>query len=244
MWCPHTSKAFQILSDKNLNETYKHIIIHTGTKDLWAEKGNVAPVLRELAIRASECFPEAKITLSTLLPRSDVPFHLIHGNNVELSRTCALIPNVHLAHHKDIRPHHMHDYIHLNKKGVQLFAGVLKSTTLGRTNSRNLHSKSSSQPQRNVHPPPRTRRDSTPGPPSQHQSYVAATQQPQNPAAELNQIRHLLNVICSKLVKWCTRVIYTHTISNLWNRLELAVGIYRVCILSGTRLQTKTYLVI
>ncbi|XP_026076504.1 uncharacterized protein LOC113054918 [Carassius auratus] len=202
MWCPNTSKALQILSDKNLNETYKHIIIHTGTNDLGAAKGNVAPVLRELAIRASERFPEAQITLSTLLPRTDVPFHVIHGNNVELSRTCALIPNVHLAHHKDIRPHHMYDYIHLNKKGVQLFAGVLKSTALGRTNSRNLHSKNSSQLHRNIQPRPRTRQDSTPGPPSQHQSYAAATQQPQNPAAaELNQIRHLLNVICSKLVK-------------------------------------------
>ncbi|RXN26491.1 hypothetical protein ROHU_020970 [Labeo rohita] len=203
MWCPNTSKALQILSDKNLNETYKHIIIHTGTNDLHVTKGNVASVLREVAIRASERFPEAKITLSTLLPRSDVPFHVIQGNNAELSRTCALIPNVHLAHHKDIRPHHMYDYIHLNKKGVQLFARVLKSTALGKTgNSRNVHIMSSSQPQRNIHLPPRTRQDSTPRAPSQHDSYAAAVQQPQNPAAvELNQIRHLLNVICSKLVK-------------------------------------------
>ncbi len=128
-----------------------------------------------------------------------MPFHVIHGNNVELSRTCAFIPNVHLAYHKDIRPQHMYDYIHLNKKGVQLFARVLKSTAFGKTeNSRNLHGKSSSQPQRNVHPPPRTRQDSTPGAPSQ--SYAAAAQQPQNPAAaELNQIRHLLNIICSNI---------------------------------------------
>ncbi|XP_016295923.1 uncharacterized protein LOC107653656 [Sinocyclocheilus anshuiensis] len=200
MWCPNTSKALQILSDKNLNETYKHIIIHTGTNDLRAAKGNVAPVLREVALRASERFPEAKITLSTLLPRSDVPLHVIHGNNAELSRSCALIPNVHLAYHKDIRPHHMYDYIHLNKKGVQLFARVLKSTAFGKTGDKNLHSKSSSQPQRNVPPPPRSRQDSTPGAPSQ--SYAAAVQQPQNPAAaELNHIRHLLNIICSKLVK-------------------------------------------
>ncbi|ROL45340.1 hypothetical protein DPX16_3672 [Anabarilius grahami] len=162
-------------------------------------KCNVAPVLREVAIRASERFPEAKITLSMLLPRSDVPFHMIHGNNVELSRTCAFIPNVHLAYLKDIRPHRMFDHIHLNKKGVQLFTRVLKSTAFGKTeNSRNLHSKSSSQPQRN--PPPKTRQDSTPG--ALSQSYNAAAQQPQNPAAtELNQIRHLLNIICSKLVK-------------------------------------------
>ncbi len=106
-----------------------------------------------------------------------MPIHVIHGNNVELFRTCAFIPNVHLAYHKDIRPQHMYDYIHLNKKGVQLFARVLKSTAFGKTeNSRNLHGKSSSLPQRNVHPPPRTRQDSTPGAPSQ--SYAAAAQQP------------------------------------------------------------------
>ncbi len=94
MWCPNTSRALQILFDENLKETYKHIVVHTGTNDLRAAKGNVAPMLREVAIRASERFPEAKITLSTLLPRSDLPFQVIHGNNVELSRTCAFIPNI------------------------------------------------------------------------------------------------------------------------------------------------------
>ncbi len=54
----------QILSDKNLNETYKHIIVHTDTNDLRATKGNLSPLIREVAVRASECFLEAKITLS------------------------------------------------------------------------------------------------------------------------------------------------------------------------------------
>ncbi|KAL1281629.1 hypothetical protein QQF64_000432 [Cirrhinus molitorella] len=106
-------------------------------------KGHVAPVIREVAIRATQRFPEAKITLSTLLPRTDVPFHVIHGNNVELSRSCALIPNVHLAHHKDIRPHHMYDHVHLNKQGVRVFARVMKSTALENAskNSRNPNNK-------------------------------------------------------------------------------------------------------
>lgn len=76
IWCPNTKSAFQVLSDKNLNENYKHIIIHTGTNDLRAMKVHVAPVIRELAIRATQCFPEARITLSTLLPRTDVLFHV------------------------------------------------------------------------------------------------------------------------------------------------------------------------
>ncbi len=158
IWCPNTKSAFQVMSDKNLNENYKHIIIHTGTNDLRAMKGHAAPVMRELAIRATQCFPEARITLSALLPRTDVPFHVIHGNNVELSRSCALIPNVHLIHHKDIRPHHMYDHVHLNKQGVKVFARVMKSTALGNAlgNSRNSNNKRSPHPpQRQEQPPDR-----------------------------------------------------------------------------------------
>ena len=174
--------------------------------------------MREVAIRATQRFPDARVTLSTLLPRTDVPFHVIHGNNVELSRSCALIPNVHLAHHKDIQPHHMYDHIHLNKQGVKVFARVLKSTALGNTarNNRNSENRRSprppAEPRRTTGPPSQhksytTQRSPRPpaeprpaGPPSQHKSYAAAAQQPQNPAAaELNQIRHLLNIICSRL---------------------------------------------
>ena len=151
IWCPNTRSAFQILSESK-HENYKHIVIHTGTNDLRAMKGRVAPMMREVAIRATQRFPGARVTLSTLLPRTDVPFHVIHGNNVELSRSCALIPNVHLAHHKDIQPHHMYDYVHLNKQGVKVFARVLKSTALGNTarNSRNSDKKKSSQPPKSL----------------------------------------------------------------------------------------------
>ncbi|KAL1261294.1 hypothetical protein QQF64_006559 [Cirrhinus molitorella] len=166
-------------------------------------KGHVAPVIREVAIRATQHFPEAKITLSTLLPRPDVPFHVIHGNNVELSRSCALIPKVHLAHYKDIRPHHMYDHVHFNKQGVRVFARVMKSTALENAskNSRNPNNKRNSQPSRIIHPPTEPRPATRP--PSQHKSYAAAVQRPQNhaAAAELNQIRHLLNTICFKLKK-------------------------------------------
>ncbi len=200
IWCPNTKSAFQVLSDKKLNENYKHII-HTGTNYLRAMKGHVAPVMRELAIRATQRFPDARITLSALLPRTDVPFHVIHGNNVELSRSCALIPNVHLAHHKDIRPHHMYDHVHLNKQGVKVFARVMKSTALGNApgNSRNSNNKRSPHPTRSPYPPTESR--AAAGPPSQHKSYAAAVQRPQNPtAAELNQIRRLLNTVCSRLM--------------------------------------------
>ncbi len=156
-------------------------------------KGHVAHVMRELEIRATQHFPEERITLSALLPCTNVPFHVIHGNNVELFRSCALIPNVHLSHHKDIQPHHTYDHVHLNKQGVKVFARVMKSTALGNApgNSRNSNNKRSS------HPPTEPR--AATGLPSQHKSYTVAVQQPQNPAAaELNQIRRLLNTVCSR----------------------------------------------
>ncbi len=168
----------------------------------------MTPVMRELAIRATQRFPEARITLSALLPHSDVPFHMIHGNNVELSRSCALIPNVHLVHHKDIWPHHMYDHVHLNKQGMKVFARVMKSTALGNApgNSRNSNNKRSPHPTRSPHPPtrsphPPTESRAATGLPSQHKSYAVTVQRPQNPAAaELNQIRRLLNTVCSRLM--------------------------------------------
>ncbi len=163
IWCPNTKSAFQVLSDRNLNKNYKNIIIHTGNKDLRAMKGHVAHVMRELAIRATQHFPEERITLSSLLPCTNVPFPVIHGNNVELFRSCALIPNVHLSHHKDIQPHHTYDHVHLNKQGVKVFARVMKSTALGNApgNSRNSNNKGSS------HPPTEPR--AATGLPSQHE---------------------------------------------------------------------------
>ncbi len=59
IWCPNTKSVFQVLSDRNLNENYKRIIIHTGTNDLRVMKGHVAPVMRELASEHST-FPRGK----------------------------------------------------------------------------------------------------------------------------------------------------------------------------------------
>ncbi|KAJ8342029.1 hypothetical protein SKAU_G00319570 [Synaphobranchus kaupii] len=47
----------------------------------------------------------------------DVPQRIIHSINAEVSRGCALLPNVHLAHHRDIRHYHLYDQVHLNKEG-------------------------------------------------------------------------------------------------------------------------------
>ncbi|KAJ8399602.1 hypothetical protein AAFF_G00410130 [Aldrovandia affinis] len=99
-----------------------HILIHTGTNDLSTRRIDVAKALRQVAAKARQKYPAAKVTISTLLPRLDVPQRVIHSINVEVSRGCALLPNVNLAHHHDIRHHHLHDQVHLNKEGVKMFA--------------------------------------------------------------------------------------------------------------------------
>ncbi|XP_062850419.1 uncharacterized protein LOC134312420 [Trichomycterus rosablanca] len=84
------------------------------------------------AERAAETFPNTKIIISTLLPRKDFHPDTIQKVNSYTSRGCALIPNVHLAHHTNITPHHLYDHVHLNKNSVKEFARTLKDAALGR----------------------------------------------------------------------------------------------------------------
>lgn len=63
---------------------------------------------------------------------------------MEVSRGWALLPSMHLAHHRHIRPYHMCDQVHLNKEGMKFFTKSLKNTT-----------------------PPHTEARSTPSPPAQ-----------------------------------------------------------------------------
>jgi hypothetical protein len=95
-----------------------------------AMRGHVAPAMQQVAASAAGRFPNTKISMSTLLLRGDVPFHIIQSNNAELSRGCALLGNVYLANHCDIHPQ-------LNKQGVKVFARKLKKTTLEQIKNQN-----------------------------------------------------------------------------------------------------------
>ncbi|KAJ8366231.1 hypothetical protein AAFF_G00365210 [Aldrovandia affinis] len=48
---------------------------------------------------------------------TDTPPHVIHEINMEISRSCAALPNIHLAHHTNIGTWDLHDRLHLNKVG-------------------------------------------------------------------------------------------------------------------------------
>ena len=191
----------------------KHILIHTGTNDLSTGRTDVAKALKQMAAKAPQKYPAAKITVSTLLPRSDVPQRVIHSINAEASRSCALLPNVHPAHHRDVQHHHLYDQVHLNKEGVKMFAKVLKDTALSRTSTSN-HRENRRIPGPRPRPPPPHGAPS-PRPPMQRSpgnmtslqqrpapplSYTAVTAGTHTAPVDLSQIRDMLNFTCTRLI--------------------------------------------
>ncbi len=133
LWCPTTDKALELLTESQLGRP-SHIIIHTGTNDLRSQQDRVSDSLRAVVEKARETFPNSKITLSTLLQRKDFHPKTINKINSSISRHCALLPNVHLAHHPDLDTDCLYDHVHLYKNLVHIFAKRLKDVALNRTN--------------------------------------------------------------------------------------------------------------
>lgn len=73
-----------------------------------------------MAEKDSKEFSESRIVISTLLPRTDTPPHVIHDTNMEISRGCATLPNVKVAHHPTIGIWDLHDGVHLNRQRVRV----------------------------------------------------------------------------------------------------------------------------
>ncbi len=101
LWCPKTGDALRILSDSSFG-TPSHIIIHTGTNDLRREQERVGQLICRVAEKATETYPNTKITISTLLPRRDIHPDTIQRVNADISKGCARLPNVYLAHHPSL----------------------------------------------------------------------------------------------------------------------------------------------
>ena len=64
--------------------------------------------------------------ISTLLPRTDTPPHVIYDINMEIRRGCDTLPNIHLAPHPIIGTWDLYDGLHLHKKKVKILAKTLK----------------------------------------------------------------------------------------------------------------------
>lgn len=156
LWCPNTQSALKSLSVDKLGSP-NHIIIHTGTNDLRAQQERVATSLQTVIEKASTTFPHAKITISTLLPRKDFHPDTIQRVNANLSRACALKPNVHLAHHPTLDFTCLYDHVHLYKTAVPVFAKTLKDVALNRNRNSTPRSNRVQQP-----PPRPVRKHSVP----------------------------------------------------------------------------------
>lgn len=225
--CSNTNQALRLLNQDTLGRP-SCIIIHTGTNDLHSLRHGTAEAMTKVAAKANREFPDSRIVMSTLLPRTDTPPHVIHNINSELTRKCSSFPNVHVAHHPMIGPRELYDGLHLHKNGVRMFARTLKDVALGRNNC---------PPYITRHPPPPIRHNGyntfirghlpqqslsphmeTPQPttrrgkpssanitqvPQQQLSYAEAAAQRTSAShqpSDLGEIRHLLQKLCAGLL--------------------------------------------
>lgn len=217
--CSNTNQALRLLSEDNLGRP-NCIIIHTGTNDLHSLGHGTAEAMTNVAAKASREFPDSCIIMSTLLPRTDIPPHVIHNVNTEISRRCSSLPNVQVAHHPFIGPRELYDGLHLHKNGVRVFARTLKDVALGR-NAANCppyiarrthppvlrHGRSTSTrgypPQQPFLAPHPVKPVTGPKKPqtAQPQSYAAAVAQPvPHQPTDLGEIKHLLHRLCAGLL--------------------------------------------
>ena len=115
-------------------------------------------------------FPDAKVVISTLLPRQDFHPVLIQRVNASISRDCALKPNVFLAHHPTLEQHSLYDQVHIYRSEVPTFAKTLKDVALNcQPNTSHRTSRAMGIPPRPTsrghpasRPPPRPRGPLTP----------------------------------------------------------------------------------
>lgn len=106
--CRNNSHAMELLTKDHLGSP-SHIIVHTGTNDLRAQGEQVAKSIKGVIEKASSTFPNAKVVISTLLPRRDFHPTLIQKVNAQISRDCALKPNIYLAPHPTLVLHSLYD---------------------------------------------------------------------------------------------------------------------------------------
>ncbi|RXN11504.1 GTPase IMAP family member 8-like protein [Labeo rohita] len=128
-WCPTSHSALRLLQEGVLGAP-SHIIIHTGTNDLSTRRVDVTKSVSTVVRTATRNYPRAKVIISSLLPRRDVPQRIINAINVEIANICAPILNVHIANHQQITHQHLYDHIHIHREGMRLFAKTIKASTL------------------------------------------------------------------------------------------------------------------
>ncbi len=117
-WCPTSHSALRLLQKGALGVP-SHIIIHTGTNDLSTRRVDITKALSNVVRTASRIYPRAKVIISSLLPRRDVPQRIINAINLEIANICAPIPNVYIANHQQVTHQHLYDHIHIHREGMR-----------------------------------------------------------------------------------------------------------------------------
>ena len=134
--CPKVDHARDVLQNA-LQEHPELIVIHTGTNNLTP----TTPIdtfisdISALVTEASTKFSKSKIIYSTLLPRADIPSHIITNINDQLINGCSKLPNVHLVTHANVffkGLEALHDDKHLKRRHIGLFAANLVDAIRGR----------------------------------------------------------------------------------------------------------------
>ena len=135
--CPKVEHARDALQNA-LQEHPELIVIHTGTNNLTPTTpiDTFTSDISALVTEASTKFSKSKIIYSTLLPRADIPSHIITKINDQLINGCSKLPNVHLVTHTNVFSkglEALHDDKHLKRRHIGLFAANLVDAIRGRT---------------------------------------------------------------------------------------------------------------
>ena len=131
--CSNYKHAMKLLTVDQLGSP-SHIIIHTGTNDIWKlENYDMVKSAKRMIEKATKTFPNTRVVISALLPRRDVEHGYINDINAEVSRSCLHKDNVYFASHPTLSRGSLKDTVHIYKAAVPTFAKKLKDIALNRS---------------------------------------------------------------------------------------------------------------
>ena len=131
--CSNYKHAMKLLTGDQLGSP-SHIIIHTGTNDIWKlENYDMVKTAKRMIEKAIKTFPNTKVVISALLPRWDVEHDYINEINAKVSHFCATTNNVYFASHPTLSRGSLTDKVHICKAAVPTFAKKLKDIALNRS---------------------------------------------------------------------------------------------------------------
>ena len=131
MRCQNTKKALELLNEETIGKP-SHIIIHTGTNDIQSQQEKVDKSINAVIDKASATFPQARVVISSLLPRKDIHLDTINRINHSVSRHAANKANISVATHSMLHIGNLYDNVHLRKDAVAAFTKSLKDAALNR----------------------------------------------------------------------------------------------------------------